>query len=70
MVGAADGIHPYLLEEVQTEIPHRIWYGHPDTRMVLVITNSLDFEWLLVEIETGIGIEAEGTESAEVGVLI
>jgi hypothetical protein len=34
--------------------------------MVLVITNSLDFEGLVVEIETGIGIEAEGTESAEV----
>jgi hypothetical protein len=34
--------------------------------MVLVITNSLDFEGLVVEIETCIGIEAKGTESAEV----
>ena len=70
MVGAADCIYPHLLEEAQTEIPHRIWHGHPNARMVLVITNSLDFEELVVEIETCIGIEAKGSEAAEVGVLI
>jgi hypothetical protein len=38
--------------------------------MVLVITNSLDFKGLVVEIETGIGIEAKGSESAEVRVFV
>jgi hypothetical protein len=38
--------------------------------MVLVIANSLDFEGLVVQIETGIRIEAEGTESAEVRVFV
>ena len=70
MVGAAHGIHPHLLKEAETEIPHRIGHGHPNARMVLVITNSLDFKGLVVEIETGIGIEAKGSESAEVRVFV
>jgi hypothetical protein len=70
MVGAADGIHPHLFEEAETEIPHRIGHGHPDPRMILMIANSLDFEGLIIQIETGIGIEAEGAEAAEVRVLI
>ena len=70
MVGAAEGIHPHILEEAQTEIPHRIWHGHPNARMVLVITNSLDFEGLVVEMETCIGIEAKASEAAEVSVFV
>jgi hypothetical protein len=70
MVGAADGIHPHLLEEAQAKIPHRIWHGHPNSRMVLMVTNSLDFEGLVVEIETCISIEAKGTESAVMRVFV
>jgi hypothetical protein len=38
--------------------------------MVLMVTNSLDFEGLVVEIETGIDIEAKGSEAAVMRVFV
>jgi hypothetical protein len=69
-VGAADGIHPHLLEEAETEIPHRVGHGDSNPCMVLMIANPVDFEGLVVEIEACLGIEAKGAEATEVDVFI
>ena len=62
-MGTVDGVAADFLHGFQTAQPNLLWHCHTQTAGILVQAHALQLHVLAVQVETGIGIEANLTES-------